>query len=433
MDILERLLQHADQAEVMTTESETTTVRFQANQLKGSEVEETRGIALRVIKDGRLGFAATSDMTEVEKTINNAVASAAFGDEVAIEFPDAQPGPEVKTYDGTIVELPVRKLVDIGREIIALITETDSDALVDVRLERGVERRIVRNHAGADVDVARTPFSLLIEVTRVKGDDVLIMFDLSGSTVWEEDALTSARQLAERLRLAQRTATMVSGKMPVLFSPTGALVLGLPLMVGLNGRNVYKGVSPLADRLGEHLVDDAFSLIDDPTLDGRFGSASHDSEGVAHRRTPLIENGTLKSFYYDLKTAAQAGAEPTGNGERSLFSPPRPSPTNLVVEPGATSIADIIAGIERGLLVDNVLGLGQGNVISGAFSNPVSLGFKIENGEIVGRVKDLSIAGNVYEVLGTIAAISKESAWVYNNFRLPYILLPELNVVAKTQ
>ncbi|MGC9467618.1 MAG: TldD/PmbA family protein [Anaerolineae bacterium] len=433
MDILERLLQHADQAEVMTTESETTTVRFQANQPKGSEVEETRGIALRVIKDGRLGFAATSDMTEVEKTIKNAVASAAFGDEVGIEFPDAQPGPEVKTYDGTIVELPVRKLVDIGREIIALITETDSDALVDVRLERGVERRIVRNHAGADVDVARTPFSLLIEVTRVKGDDVLIMFNLSGSTVWEEDALTSARQLAERLRLAQRTATMVSGKMPVLFSPTGALVLGLPLMVGLNGRNVYKGVSPLADRLGEHLVDDAFSLIDDPTLDGRFGSASHDGEGVAHRRTPLIENGTLKSFYYDLKTAAQAGAEPTGNGERSLFSPPRPSPTNLVVEPGATSIADIIAGIERGLLVDNVLGLGQGNVISGAFSNPVSLGFKIENGEIVGRVKDLSIAGNIYEVLGTIAAISKESAWVYNNFRLPYILLPELNVVAKTQ
>lgn len=433
MDILEQLLQQADQAEVMTTETETTTVRFESNQLKGSEVEETRGMALRVVKDGRLGFAATSDMTAVEKAIENAVASAAFGDEVPINFPGAQPGPDVKTYDGTIVELPVRKLVDIGEEIIDLITEADQDALVNARLERGVERRFVRNQAGADVEVARTPFSLLIQVTRVKGDDVLIMFDLSGSTVWEEDVLTSARQLAERLRLAQRTATMVSGKMPVLFSPTGALVLGLPLMVGLNGRDVYKGVSPLAGKLGEQLVDPAFSLIDDPTLDGRFGSASHDGEGVAHSRTPLIENGKLTSFYYDLKTAAQAGAEPTGNGGRGLFSPPRPSPTNLVVESGATSVADIIAGIDRGLLVDNVLGLGQGNIISGAFSNPVSLGFKIENGEIVGRVKDLSIAGNVYDVLGTIAAISEETAWVYNNFHLPYILLPELNVVAKAQ
>ena len=94
-------------------------------------------------------------------------------------------------------------------------------------------------------------------------------------------------------------------------------------------------------------------------------------------------------------------------------------------------MADIIAGIDEGLLVENALGLGQGNVISGAFSNSLSLAFKIEKGEIVGRVKDVSIAGNVYDLLQDVAAVSQETEWVYRSFSLPYILLPDVNVVAK--
>ena len=81
--------------------------------------------------------------------------------------------------------------------------------------------------------------------------------------------------------------------------------------------------------------------------------------------------------------------------------------------------------------VEEVLGLGQGNVISGAFSNPLALAFKIEHGEIVGRVKDLSIAGNVYDLLKDVAAVSRETRWVYGSFCLPYLLLPEMNVIAK--
>ena len=92
---------------------------------------------------------------------------------------------------------------------------------------------------------------------------------------------------------------------------------------------------------------------------------------------------------------------------------------------------DIIRGIDHGLLVENVLGMGQGNTISGAFSNPLSLAFKIEKGEIVGRVKDVSIAGNVYDLLPDVAAVSRETEWVYNRINMPYILLADMNVVAK--
>jgi PmbA protein len=144
-----------------------------------------------------------------------------------------------------------------------------------------------------------------------------------------------------------------------------------------------------------------------------------------------VERGVLKSFYYDLKTAALFGVESTGNGSRSLFTPPEPALTNLLIEPGETALADLIAGLDEGLIVDTLLGLGQGNIISGAFSNPLSLAFKIEKGRIVGRVKDVSIAGNVYDLMQNIAAVSRERQWVYSSLCLPYLLLPEMNVVSK--
>jgi PmbA protein len=219
--------------------------------------------------------------------------------------------------------------------------------------------------------------------------------------------------------------------MPVLFAPMGALVLGLPLMLGLDGKNVYTGISPMRSKVGESLFDDKITIIDDATLNGRFGSAAYDDEGIAHRRNVLVDRGVLNGYLYDLKTAAQAGVTSTGNGSRSLFNPPSPSPTNLVFQSGQTPLSDIIARIDEGLLVENVLGLGQGNIISGAFSNSASLAFKIERGEVVGRVKDVSIAGNVYELLPDVEAISQETEWVRYRLSMPYILLPDVSVVAK--
>ena len=258
-----------------------------------------------------------------------------------------------------------------------------------------------------------------------------MLFDTFGTTTWKDDYMASAHALAEKLHLAKRSATVKSGRMPVIFSPTGALVLALPMLPAINGKNVYKGISPMRDKLGEKLFDEKLTVIDDPTINGKFASAAYDDEGVPHQRTPLIENGVLNSFIYDLKTAAQSGAQSTGNGSRGLFSPPGPSTTNFCIQPGNTSLKAMLAGIDEGLLVESPLGLGQGNIISGAFSNTWSLAFKIENGEIVGRVKDISIAGNIYEMLQNVAALSQENTWIYNNFNLPYMLLDDVNVVAK--
>jgi PmbA protein len=252
-----------------------------------------------------------------------------------------------------------------------------------------------------------------------------------GTTIWDKDYLDFARLLVEKLKMARKITTTKPGKMPVLFAPTGTLALGIPLSQGLNGKEVYRGTSPMKGKIGEKLFNEKITIVDDGTIDGKFASASYDDEGVPRRRNVLVENGVLKSFVYDLKTAAQSGVESTGNASRGLFAPPSPSLTNFIIQPGQTPLKDILAGIDEGIIVENVLGLGQGNIISGAFSNPLALAFKVEKGEIVGRVKDLSIAGNVYDLLKNVGAVSQEAQWVYSTFYAPYVLIPEMNVAGK--
>ncbi|MBN1640401.1 MAG: TldD/PmbA family protein [Anaerolineae bacterium] len=431
MDLLSELRTHATQAEVLEVQSESTEVRFEANRLKSTQVEGTQGIAARVVLDGRLGFAASSDMSALDRLVTNVLESAAYGERLPIAFPGPQPAPEVATYDPAIPDLPIQRLVEIGQEAIDYLLQIEPDARVSVNIERGVQHVRIRNDAGADVSFERSPLSMSVEVDRVKGDDVLIVFTIEGTTAWQEDTMAPVRRLGERLERAKRSAKIASGRMPVLFAPGGALTLALPLSMGVNGKNVYTGTSPIRDKVGQALFDPKLTLVDDATIDHKFASAAYDDEGVAHRRTVLVEEGVLKGFLYDLKTAAQSGVDSTGNGSRSLFGVPRVSPTNLILQPGDTPLAEMIAGIDHGLLVEDVLGLGQGNVLSGAFSNPLALAFLIEHGEIVGRVKDVSIAGNIYDVLTEIAAISQESEWVYYSVCLPYLLLPDMNVVAK--
>lgn len=431
MDILSELSQWAEGAEVYTVESEASTVSFEANEIKSAQVEETQGIALRAVVNGRLGFTAASGRILGEELVENLLASAQYGDHVPLAFPPSAPGPQVEVYDPSLADVPVSRFVEIGREIIAALLEADEDAKISVDIERGVSYVTLSNSAGAETHQRASDFGLSIHVERVRGDDVLMVYDMVSDISLTDDYREVVARLTRKMKLAKRPAALASGRMPVLFSPTGAMVLALPIMLATDGENVLRGISPLSNRLGEAIFDPQITLWDDPTLPGRPGSSSHDDEAVPCYRKPLILNGASHAFLYDLKTAALMGAETTGNGARSLFSPPSPSPSNLVMDPGQTPMADLVRGISRGLLVENVLGLGQGNAMSGAFSNTLGLAYAIEGGEIVGRVKDVSIAGNIYQDLREIAALSRESHWVYGHYRMPYILLPQLNVICQ--
>jgi PmbA protein len=200
--------------------------------------------------------------------------------------------------------------------------------------------------------------------------------------------------------------------------------------MAFNGKIVLQGASPIANRLGEQVFDPKIWLYDDPTLAYRPNSRPCDDEGVPSQRTPLIEEGRVASFFYDLQTAALAGTKSTGNGNRN-GGLPSPSPTTLTIAPGGTSFDEMIGDIKEGLVIEQLMGAEQGNILGGDFSGNVLLGYKIESGKIVGRVKDTMVSGNVYQVLKEGIAIGSKAEWVGGFVQTPHIYCPRLSVASK--
>ena len=145
----------------------------------------------------------------------------------------------------------------------------------------------------------------------------------------------------------------------------------------------------------------------------------------------------MQGFIYDLETAARARAESTGHGTRGIFGKPVPAYTNIVLnDVGARHAAPLQMGggllgeIRDGLLVDELIGVGQGNVIGGAFSHPVALAYRVQRGEITGRVKDAAVAGNAYELLKKIGGFGTDGRW-YGARHTPSLLLEGVSVVRR--
>jgi PmbA protein len=223
--------------------------------------------------------------------------------------------------------------------------------------------------------------------------------------------------------MAEQTAPVRSGTMPVIFTPSGLILLVWTLMLGIDGKNVYLGASPLRDRLGQQVASPKLNLRDDPFIDFAARSSDFDDEGTPRQVTPILKQGVLQNFIFDRDIAARMGTRPTGHGSTRAL-------TNLVIDPGDVPYAEMIRNVDEGLLVNDFLGMGQGNPINGEFSVNVFLGYKIENGKITGRIKDVMLAGNAYEALQNITAISKEQEW--SSYRLfPYIQVGGLSVTAK--
>ena len=227
----------------------------------------------------------------------------------------------------------------------------------------------------------------------------------------------------QQLEYARETAPAPRGTVPVILSFHGvAQAIEPSLAIAFNGRTVLQGASPLGGKLGQKVFDERLTIWDDPIVPHCAGSRICDDEGVPSQRTPLVQAGVARQFVYDLQTAAQAGARSTGSASRAMGSLPSPSLSVVVIEGGATPYQDLIADVQEGLLIEDLLGAGQTNVVGGDFSGNILLGYKIEKGRIVGRVKNTVVAGNIYQVLKEGIALSRERKWVGGALLTPAIV-----------
>lgn len=425
--VIERVRARGAAGDALWHRAERTVVTFESGRLKACAATEETGVNLRVLADGRMGVAGTT-AADADDLVARALASAALGETVPIAFPSAAPLPQIATASTEAAEAPLDRLTAIGAELVSRVAREGCQ--VGVSIEREIAQTRVVNTAGADASYGTTTIAVGLDLARFAGDDVLFVSDMYAGiglpTAADLDMLV--RSIDDRYTPALRVVAPPDGALPVVFTPSGLSAILLPLEQALSGKTVLQGISPLATRVGERVFDERFSLTDDPLAPGRPASRPVDDEGTPSRRLPLVERGVARGFVYDLETAARARTVSTGHGARGTFGKPHVAYSNLVVGSGAGGAGGgglgggLLEGIADGLLIDDLIGVGQGNVIGGAFSHPVALAYRVERGRITGRVKDAAVAGNVYELLGRIGAFGNDGRWLSSRWAASLLL-----------
>ena len=169
---------------------------------------------------------------------------------------------------------------------------------------------------------------------------------------------------------------------------------------------MYRGASYLAGKLGQKIAGDNVNIVDDGSLPGLFGTSPFDSEGIASRKTIVVENGVLRNYLLNTYTAKKLGMHSTGNASRGLAGTPGIGPGNFFLKPGTKSFEEILAGIKQGLFVTEFLGFGV-NLVTGDFSRGAT-GVWIEDGELTYPVEEITVAGNLKDMFSNINEIGSD-------------------------
>jgi PmbA protein len=193
-------------------------------------------------------------------------------------------------------------------------------------------------------------------------------------------------------------------RVPVVLDPQVARAWLSEICGAVNGDSIYRGASFLAGQLGQKVAGENVTIIDDGAMPGGFGSAPFDAEGVPTRRTTVIERGVLQSYLLNSYTARKLDLKTTGNASRGLAGNPGISPGNFYMEPGARSAEQLLGDVREGLYVTEFLGFGV-NLVTGDFSRGAS-GMWIANGELAYPVEEITVAGNLKDMLFNIGEIA---------------------------
>ncbi len=430
-NILAQAKRIAEEVEVFMVSSEQTSVQFETNRLKHIQSKQSTSLALRIIKQGKIGYATATDLGN-QNLVNMAVATAQFGMPAKFELPSLTSFPQVEVFDPGVASVSLEEMARLGEELIITVRGHTPELICEAGVTKGTISVRIINSRGGQANYKQSIFSLGIEGQLIRDTDMLFVGDSqsSGHPLLETD--TVAEAVLEQLERAKNRASVPTRSLPVVFTPHGvAGALIMPLMSAFNGKTVLEGASPIGGKLGQPVFNEKLSLWDDPTIPYRPGSRPCDDEGIPSQRTPLIEQGVVANFLYDLQTAALANTRSTGNGNRGRGGLPAPSPSAFIIAPGNATFDEMVKDIKEGLVIEQLMGAGQGNILGGDFSGNVLLGYKVKNGKIVGRVKDTMVSGNIYQLLKQITAIGSEAKWVGSSLNTPPLYFSSVSVASK--
>ncbi|MFL2649600.1 MAG: TldD/PmbA family protein [SAR202 cluster bacterium] len=427
MDNIEKiekyLVKNFDQHEIFEERSNQRSISFESNNLKEVSSNQSQGFAARAIKDNQITFSSSSNY-DSESFISNFKELSNYPIPIDIRFPEQKDSKNTIIYDDEILSYKNEYLIETLKKNINKILLSFPNASCDAGFSLAEANSNLRNSSNLNINSHESFISFYISSQIINGNDMLNIYKYKNSvnTIKEKDINQMVSELCEELSIAQNIVDTPKKGCPVIFTPHGLYqTLLSPLLVSFSGTNLSKNLSSLCGKEGEKLFDEKIILSDDPHIDYSPASRNYDDEGVVTKKNILINKGIFNNGLYDLKTGSESSKDSTGSAGRSLHSNPSPTTSNIVMNEGKITINNIISDIDEGILVDHLLGAGQGNELSGNFSANISLGYKIEKGKIIGRVKNTMISGNAFDALKDIEEISLERDQVYGSMMLPYL------------
>jgi PmbA protein len=405
-------------------------------EVEGVTFSESRGVGVRVIRDGRLGYAWASDPTidEIHSTLDRARENAGLAEpdehNGLPEAETAEPIPELFRAEAAAVSTDekVRMALDLERRAVGLdphVTKVDAAQVGDA-----TSRVAIASTAGVNAVYERTDAWCVVVTLATDGEETQTGYSFRiarglDDVGWEAVADEAVRRSVQMLGAAKPPTARV----PVILDQFAATAFLGVLAGALNAESVLKGRSLFATMVGRQVGSDLFTLVDDGRITSGPGACPFDDEGVPSGRTELFSRGMLNGFLHDTYTANRTGGgqRSTGNAKRGYKSAPGVGTSNFYLDAGRSSLDELMSRAEGGVLIRDVSGVHSGaNPISGEFSVGAT-GIRISGGELAEPLREMTIASTLPDMLGGITGVGDDLRF-FSSVGTPSILIGEMTL-----
>ncbi|GEA15981.1 peptidase [Moorella sp. E308F] len=411
------LAEGGDFAEIFLERRRTTSISCEDNKIERVISGLDQGAGIRVIAGENTAYGYSNDLgreslIQTATLVGKALQSRPQPREISFKRPQAQ------------VEFTIKKRPDqvpVAEKVALVQRANEAARAVDKRITQVtvgygdvIQEVTIANSDGILVDDERVRCRFVVNAVATDGKIIQTGFESAGGHQgWElfesVNPEEKAQQAARRAVMMLEARPAPAGKMPVVMAgEAGGTMIHEACGHGLEADLVQKQLSVYAGKKGQKVASDLITVIDDPTIPGKYGSYRFDDEGMPGQKTVLIENGILKDYMYDYLTARKENRRSTGNGRRESYQDrPIPRMTNTFIAPGKDDPEAILRETKHGLLVKR-MGGGQVNTTNGDFVFDVAEGYLIQDGKIGPAVRGATLTGNGPEVLKIIDRVGSD-------------------------
>lgn len=412
--------------EISYENTSSSSIKVYKQEIDSYNLSESEILKFRGIHNNKLGSSYTEkvDESSIELLVNDALENSQINNsnENAEIFKGSDEYKKVTTYNESLNYVTEDEKINFAKAIEKSAYALDKRVInVQVSVFIIKTKKMLSNTKGLNLESLKNMIFITVNLVAKENKYVKTAFTYTYDNDFSKlDAKSIAKEAVDKATKMLGASTLNSGIYPCIIENETMSKLLKEFVVNFSADKVQKNLSLFKGKLNQKVACDSLTIIDDPFLENGYATSSFDNEGAACTYKVLIENGILKNYLYDLKTAKIDGVKTTGNANVNSTI----APTNMYIKSGVKSLDDIISTIDNGVLINQFEGLHSGlNKVSGDFSLSAA-GFLIVNGKIDKPIEQFTVAGNFFDMIKNIDCIADDTK--FGMPRISYVGSPSI-------